>query len=263
MEEGEVMTKIFLEEHWQKFQFDRVSKIHEWYQQYYENAPLSDPLIQYIVLWSVFNALYNTYDLPNNKLEEKIRGRYKFRNRLGHMLPIIKVSKDSDRVSKFGSILASSDTFATLLNEDELKRHIGNLVERIPSVIQDEEVDVNQAIPIILQNDKNVWAIEADFTPASIQGIASLDHRLFLTDGYIFFEYAAIDNPWNDDGQFINVEKTTMQLLNGLYQLRNNIVHGGSAAYSNKEIIYEAVPILDAIVKFVFCNSKDFFMGKK
>ena len=94
MEEGEVMTKIFLEEHWQKFQFDRVSKIHEWYQQYYENAPLSDPLIQYIVLWSVFNALYNTYDLPNNKLAEKIRGRYKFRNRLGHMLltPIKKSS---------------------------------------------------------------------------------------------------------------------------------------------------------------------------
>jgi hypothetical protein len=93
VEEVEVMTKIFLEEHWQKFQFDRVSKIHEWYQQYYENAPLSDPLIQYIVLWSVFNALYNTYDLPNNKLAQKIRGRYKFRNRLGHMLlPPIKKS---------------------------------------------------------------------------------------------------------------------------------------------------------------------------
>jgi len=263
MEEDKVMTRPSLEEQWREFQSDRVSKIREWYQEHYKNVQIGDPLIQYIVLWSVFNALYNTYDLPNNHLPEKINGRYRFKDRLGYKLPAIRASGDFDRVKKFAGKLAGFDTFATLLNGDQMKSHIAIFVDRIPSVAQDEEIDVNRAIPIILQNDSEKWVVESEFTPASIRGVASLDHRLFLTDGYKFFEYAAMDNPWNAQAQLISIETTTKQLLNVLYQLRNNIVHGGSTAYHRKEIILEAKPILEEIIGFVFNNVNYIFVGKK
>lgn len=68
------MSRTTLKQQWQDFQQDRVLKISAWYAEHYEHAYVDDPLIKYIVLWSVFNALYNVYDLPNNRLPEKCMG---------------------------------------------------------------------------------------------------------------------------------------------------------------------------------------------
>jgi hypothetical protein len=261
MGEGEVMPRKFLAQQWKEFQSDRVHRIREWYFEHYKNMRGGDPLVQYIVLWTVFNALYNTHDLPNNHLPEKINGRYRFRNKFGHNMPVINTNGDMERVKRIAERLAGLESFRNLLLQPDLKRHIITFENRIPTIVQDEEVDGNRAIPIILQDEARKWVYESNFIPAQVRGVASLDHRLFLADGYKFYEYAAIDKVWDDKGNIPNPDLSIKQLLNILYLLRNNIVHGGSAAYSRKEIILEAQPILDTIVEFVFQNEEVVFTG--
>jgi Apea-like HEPN len=261
VEEVEMMAKILLQEQWNKFQLERVQNICEWYQEHYKHPQNNDPIIKYIILWSVFNALYNTSDLPNNHLPEKINGRYRFYDRDGYKLPAIIVNGDSDRVKKIAKKLADLDTFTALFDQPKLRRRIRIFVDRIPTVTQDERIDVNRAMPIAFKKNKQL--IEEEFVPASIRGVASLDNRLFLTDGYKFFVYASIDKPSYKDGKLIDKEKTTKQLLNVLYQLRNNVVHGGTAASIKKEIILDALPILQAIVEFIFDNRDEIYKGEK
>ena len=96
-----------------------------------------------------------------------------------------------------------------------------------------------------------------------IRGVSSLDHRLFLSDGYMFFEYAAIERPWSQQGELTDPEKTIKQLLTVLYQLRNNVVHGGVVSDKRKSIINDALPILQKIVEFVFANVDQIYAGEK
>lgn len=257
------MSRPTLKQQWQEFQHDKAHKTRTWYAKHYEDAYVDDPLIKYIVLWSVFNALYNTYDLPNNKLPEKINGRYRFRLRFGYKVPVITVSRDFDRVKNFAEKLASMQDFAECINQPNIRSRINVLVNRIPAVAQREGVDVTEQIPIILQDENGKWLIEDLFSPTAIHGVASLDHRLFLADGYKFFECAAIDEPWNQDENLTNPEKTIKQLLTVLYQLRNNVVHGGVVSDKRKNIINDALPILQKIVEFVFANVNQIYTGEK
>ena len=156
------MKKPSLEQRWREFQLNRVRKIRDWYKDHYQNAHIEDPLIQYIVLWSVFNALYNIYDLPNNHLPEKINGRYRFRNRFGYKVPVIKTSSDFDRIKKIAEKLSEVDSLTTLLSQHHMKQYIHAFVDRIPSVAQDEGIDVNRAIPIIMQNANEKWVDESE-----------------------------------------------------------------------------------------------------
>lgn len=253
-----MMTEKSLKEQWQIFQLDRVENIFEWYQERYKMDSVGDPLIQYMVLWSVFNALYNTYGLPNNKFDSK-NGRYQFQIKFGYKVPNVKIKSDSYRINTIGEKLVTMRDFQDVLNG--FKKKIDKFVRRIPLVTQDEDIDPQQSIPIIYKNNGE-W-IEEDFVPADIRGIASLDKRLFFTEGYIFFQYAAIDDPWDAEGNLIDCELSVKQLLNVLYQLRNNIVHGGSTANKSKEIILDALPILENIVEFIFENRKGIFRGEK
>ena len=118
------MSRTTLKQQWQDFQRDKAHKLHAWYTEHYKHAYVDDPLIKYIVLWSVFNALYNTYDLPNNKLPEKINGRIRFRNRFGYKVPVINVSRDFDRVKKFADKLALTNGFVELLNQREFHHRV-------------------------------------------------------------------------------------------------------------------------------------------
>lgn len=253
------MPQSTLGKRWQNFQLDRVQKIQQWYVNHYRQAHTHDPIIQYIVLWSVFNALYNTLDIPNNTLPDKVNGRYKFKLRLGYKIPVIKTSSDFDRLMKIAEKLAGNMLFIALLNEEYIKQLIEIFVKRIPSIVNQEKINANRAIPITLPSENNQLT-EDEFIPASIRGVASIDRRLFLSDGYKFFEYAAIDNPWNDHGELVGPELTTKQLFNVLYQLRNNVVHGGTTAHRRKDIINEALPILDAVVGFIFENRDDIYV---
>jgi len=249
-----------LQQRWKEFQLDRVQRIQEWNQEHYKHSRIEDPLIRYIVLWSVFNALYNTFDLPSNRPPDMVNGRYKFRNKFGYRIPNIGTTGDTDRVKKIAKELASLDGFFTMLNQKEIKHHIQVFIDRIPTIAQDEGIDVNRAIPINYY-ESGQW-IEEEFVPAEIRGIASLDRRLFLTDGYKFFEYSSIDNPWDVNGKPIDILLSTQQLLSVLYQLRNNTVHGGSTAYHTKEIILDGQPILEAIIKFIFNHREEIFTGE-
>ena len=263
MKKSEKMSRTTLKQQWKEFQHDKAHKIRTWYAEHYEHAYVDDPLIKYIVLWSVFNALYNTYDLPNNKLPEKINGRFRFRRRFGYKVPKIIVSSDSDRVKNFAEKLTSINGFVNLFYKRDICNRITALVDRVPAVAQREGIETKQQIPIILQDEHGKWTEEDAFSTVAIHGIASLDRRLFLADGYKFFEYAAIDNPWDQQGDLIDPNKTTKQLLNVLYQLRNNVVHGGVVSDKRKNIINDALPILQRIVEFVFTNVDQIYSGEK
>ncbi len=256
------MSRTTLKQQWQDFQQDKVHQIHAWYAEHYKHAYIDDPLIKYIVLWSVFNALYNIYDVPNNKLPEKMRGRYKFKKRFGYQVPIIIVSGDSDRLRKFAKRLASLETFVDVVNHASTRNRINAFVSRIPAVAQREGMDLTEQVPIVSKDENGEW-VDNLFSPTAVHGVASLDHRLFLADGYKFFEYAAIESPWNEKGDLINLDTTTKQLLNVLYQLRNNVVHGGVVSDKRKSIINDALPILQRIVDFVFATADQIYTGEK
>ncbi|HLO16900.1 MAG TPA: hypothetical protein VK206_18845 [Anaerolineales bacterium] len=256
------MTRITLKQQWQAFQRDKVHKIRSWYAEHYEHASVDDPLIKYIVLWSVFNALYNVYDAPNNKLPEKMHGRYKFKKRFGYKVPIIIVAGDSDRLRKFAKKLASLESLVDIVNHASMRNLIDAFVNRIPAVAQREGVDPTEQVPIVYKDEDGEW-VEDLFSPTAIHGVASLDHRLFLADGYKFFEFAAIESPWNDEGDLIDLEITAKQLLNVLYQLRNNVVHGGVVSDKRKSIINDALPILQKFVEFVFSNVDQIYTGER
>jgi hypothetical protein len=257
------MVKIPLRHQWKIFQLERVQNIHEWYKEHYLHMQIHDPIIKYIILWSVFNALYNTSDLPNNHLPEKVNGRYRFLCKLGHKTPKINISRDFERIKKIAEKLVGLGAFTKLFTHQDVKRHISTFVNRIPSVAQDEGIDEYRAIPIILQDEKEKWTVESEFILASIRGVASLDYRLFLADGYKFFEYSSIDNPWDAHGKQKDILLTTQQLLSVLYQLRNNTVHGGSTAHHKKDIIFDGQPILEAIVEFIFEYREEIYTGEK
>jgi hypothetical protein len=251
-----------LKQQWQAFQQDKVNKIHAWYVEHYEHAYVDDPLIKYIVLWSVFNALYNVYDVPNNKLPEKMQGRYKFKKRFGYMVPIIIVARDSDRIKKFAKKLASLESLVDIVHHDNMRNQINAFVNRIPAVAQREGADLTEQVPIVYKNEDGEW-VEDLFSPTAIHGVASLDHRLFLANGYKFFEYAAIQSPWNEKGDLIDLDITAKQLLNVLYQLRNNVVHGGVVSDKRKSIISDALPILQKFVEFVFATVDQIYTGER
>lgn len=55
------MSRTTLKQQWQDFQQDRVLKISAWYAEHYEHAYVDDPLIKYIVLWSVKVVIHSDY----------------------------------------------------------------------------------------------------------------------------------------------------------------------------------------------------------
>jgi hypothetical protein len=143
-----------------------------------------------------------------------------------------------------------------------MTNRINAFVNRIPAVAQREGVDPAEQMPIVYKDQDGEW-VEDLFSPTAIHGIASLDHRLFLADGYKFFEYAAIESPWDAEGNLIDLEITVKQLLNILYQLRNNVVHGGVVSDKRKSIINDALPILQKFVELVFANVDQIYTGER
>jgi hypothetical protein len=236
-----------LKRRWQAYQRRRVDAIRAWFQDHDHEA--NTPMVRYIVLWSVFNALYNTADIPNNHLPNRRTGKYKFLKSRGHLIPKICVNSEYQRINSISDRLAERDDFLDCL--EKYKEEILSLTDHRPRVDQPDNVDPNKIFPITYKEDGH-W-VEGEFSFDTIRGIASLDRRTYVSEDLLFYQFAPLDNPWEENGEISNKELFVEQILFALYQIRNNIVHGGSAAFmiSDKPLVGSALPILKEIVDYL------------
>ena len=83
-------------------------------------------------------------------------------------------------------------------------------------------------------------------------------NRLFLENGKVLFQYHCLDLDLAQDNLPKDRRNFFLQLLYMLYQLRNNIVHGGSAAFfmQKTDLTVGALRLLDALVQYLFHHSE-------
>ena len=244
---------------WRDYQRNRIESIRCWLQEQVLDG--TSPMICYIIYWAVFNALYNTVDLPYNHLPNRRNNRYRFTQRRGHILPIICVNSDSKRITLIAKRLADDDNF--IKRVEQHRDAIIELSDHEPPVGQANHLNRDDNIEITYEEGTSNW-INGEFSIRSIRGIASLDRRLFLKNDLIIYQYAPLDNQWNDAAQIENRDLFVEQLLFVMYQIRNNIVHGGSATFriSKKPLVNLAFPILEDIVEyFLDPNSEKFLLN--
>ncbi|CAG0983956.1 hypothetical protein ANRL4_02050 [Anaerolineae bacterium] len=227
------------------FQRERLRDIRDWYKRIYR--PLrnnSQPLIRYIVLWSVFNALYNVADLSNTPIIQDVIPLSD-----GRVKPRIRRTGDRNKVVNIAAQVANDKDFVRQL-AGKYKEALTDLATRRPSVSQP-----NDTSEIRFEKDGTSYVIQLD----EVVGIASLDNRMFLPDGTVLFEYANLDIQFDDKGGLVTNEESLMhQIMLMLYQLRNNIVHGGSAAFGmmKKHLVEQTVHILEDIVDYLLTHEK-------
>ena len=220
-----------------KFQQERLVEIRHWYQANYK--PLgrhTAPLIRYIVLWSVFNALYNVYDLRNAKTIQAVEQEN------GHVKPLLRGTGDRKKVKNIATCLASDGEFIRILVHEHTDT-LRFLATRRPEVRQP---DGTTELRFEVAGQQHIIRLDRVF------GIASLDNRKFLSDGPVLFEYADLQLAFSDEDEPIYNDQTLMvSLALVLYQLRNNIVHGGSASFGmiKKQLAQQTIHILEMIVE--------------
>lgn len=89
---------------------------------------------------------------------------------------------------------------------------------------------------------------------SKLRGVASLDRRLVREDGSVLFMYAPFHLNRNDVETTAGRERLIKELVFVLYQIRNNIVHGGSASFFMMEAPLAAgtLQILEDLVEYLF-----------
>lgn len=219
------------------YQLERVTDVRRWYEDVHRpldgHAPES---VRYMTLWAVFNALYNIADYPkveirsvsieDNKTKPKIRGR------------------DDEKKLRFIARSISKDTeLVTSIVHDHFE-FINFLVQRNPEVYQPSGVT-----SINFEHNGQSYTLDL----SNLYGIASIDNRLFLKNGSVLFQYHYIELDLDTDNLPKDRPKFFRQLIFVLYQLRNNIVHGGSAAFFMRktELSIGAIRLLDDIVRHI------------
>jgi hypothetical protein len=220
------------------YQKQRLQDVQSWYQDIYRSldgyAPVS---VQYMALWAVFNALYNIADLPKVKLrsvstdDERIKPYMRGRN--------------EDKKIRFVARQLSQDAdFVTLVMQGN-KEFIEYLAERLPEVEQPSGTEEIQ-----FEFEKKTYIIDLN----ELHGLGSLDNRIILANGEVLFQYYSLDLDLDQDGIPTNSQNFLLQLIFMLYQLRNNIVHGGAAAFfSHKtELTIGAMQLLQSICRYLF-----------
>jgi hypothetical protein len=222
---------------WERIQRERLKSIDYWYHDNYQ-ADIS-PVIQYMVLWAVFNALYNLAYLPKRRVTN-IREEY------GHRIPTIWYTKEKEILRKFAIHLSKQDELVSGSLMDDNLQYLTEFSRRIPNVDQPAE-----RITVEIKDEKHAFEV------AEFRGIASIDKRFYQDDGSIIYQYAPFDLDLDEDGAPIDRKKLLKQLIFFLYQLRNNIVHGGSASIQTKELIAkQAQPVLETIVDYIFAHEE-------
>ena len=229
-----------------QYQLERIEAIRCWFHEYYIDG--LDPMISYIILWAVFNALYNTIDLPNNV----IRGAYTEEIPPN---PYIKGSGERQKIDALSQKISTDEAFIRTLMERH-SFHIHELSTHIPSVTQPNKIRELKFTPD--NNDDHEYV----FNLNEVRGVASLDNRKFLEDGSVLFQYRRLNLDLDDNHYPRNPCNFLKQLSLVLYQIRNNIVHGGTAAYNMKEkpLLVFALPILEEIVRYLIEQDVGWFL---
>lgn len=222
------------------YQNQRVEDVRLWYRDVYcqlgDDVPVS---IRYMTLWAIFNALYNIADYPKVALKSVsvIDGK---------IIPKIFGRKEGKKLSSISKCFANNEEFTTILVENH-KNFIKHLSLRTPQVQQPENTT-----SIRFECEGHDYTIDL----THLHGIASLDNRVILNNGEVLFQYYFLDFRYEQNILPIEPQKFYKQLVFMLYQLRNNIVHGGSAAFfmDKKELSEGAIGILDSLIQYLFSH---------
>lgn len=224
------------------YQIERIQDIRSWYAQIYqtleENIPIS---IRYLSLWAVFNSIYNLADYPKVKLKGVSIND-------GRIIPSIR-GRDDDKKLRF---IARQLSIDLVFVKDFIQTHfeiIEALANRTPEVNQPTGTET-----IVFEFDSKKFGINL----AELHGIASIDNRITQNDGTVLFQYRYLDLDLSKENVPNEPYKFFLQLLLVLYQLRNNITHGGSVAfYMNKsDLSSGAIMILNTIVQHLLSHQE-------
>jgi hypothetical protein len=217
------------------YQVERVADVRRWYEDIHRpldgHAPES---VRYMSLWAVFNALYNIADYPKVELKSVSSDD-------GKTKPYIH-GRNDDKKLRFISRSISKDTPLVISILNNHFEFINLLAQRRPEVHQPSGVT-----SINFEHSGQSYTLEL----SDLYGIASIDNRLFLENGSVLFHYHHLELDLDKDNLPKDCQKFCRQLIFVLYQLRNNIVHGGSAAFFMRktELSIGAMRLLDDIVR--------------
>lgn len=217
------------------YQLERVADVRRWYEDIHRpldgHAPES---VRYMTLWAVFNALYNIADYPKVELKSVSSDD-------GKTKPYIHGRNDDKKLRFISRSISKDISLVTTIMQDHFE-FINLLTQRKPEVHQPSGVT-----SIDFEHDGQSYTLDL----TDLHGIASIDNRLFLKNGSVLFQYHHIELNLNKDNLPKDRQKFFRQLLYILYQLRNNIVHGGSAAFFMRktQLSIGAIRLLDDIVR--------------
>jgi hypothetical protein len=222
------------------YQLERVEDVRRWYE--YVHCPLDGHIpesVRYMTLWAVFNALYNIADYPKVELKSVSSDD-------GKTKPYIH-GRNEDKKLRFISRSISKDTALVSSIMHDHFEFINLLAQRRPEVHQPLGVT-----SLNFEHGGQSYSLDL----SNLQGIASIDNRLLLEDGSVLFQYHHLELNLNKEDLPKDRQKFFRQLIFMLYQLRNNIVHGGSAAFFMRktELSTGAIRLLDAIVRHILVH---------
>jgi hypothetical protein len=197
--------------------------------------------IRYMALWAVFNALYNIADYPKVKIKNVSIDD-------GQLIPIIRGRDENTKLCFISRKLSQDRQFVAEIMSYH-REFITHLAQRPPDVHQPPNVRSIQ-----FQHEDQSYV----FDLSELYGIASLDNRIFLQNGTVLFQYRHLDLELDEDNSPHDRAKFFRQLIFMLYQLRNNIVHGGSAAFfmMKTELTISAIGLLESIVQHLFGHTE-------
>jgi len=182
--------------------------------------------------------LYNIADYPKTKLKNVSTDDD------GQVKPYIRGRNEDKKLRFVSSRLSQDPNFVASILQDK-REFITYLAQRPPEIQQPQGT---QEIEFEFENES--YTIDL----SELRGIGSLDNRILLDNGTILFQYHHLDLDLNQDGTPRNPHKFFKQLIYMLYQLRNNIVHGGSAAFFMRktELTIGAMSLLESFCERIF-----------
>jgi hypothetical protein len=232
-----------------EYKRQRLDNIKLWHDFVYCTLPKETHMAaKYVLLWAVFNAIYN---VASSQFETITVDALRFRQGDdGFRLPRRHYVSERDALK---SIACRMTLHAREEVEQIVAKHVETLKhfsQRKPQVRQPEGIDLESEILGTVNGHR--YSVRL----SDIRGIASLDRRVFLDDGRVLFEYSSLVLELDDNNRPVDFERLMSQLVLYLYQIRNNVVHGGSAcSYEvEPELARKGLFILTDLVKLAFDN---------
>jgi hypothetical protein len=197
--------------------------------------------VRYLLLWTTFNGLYNVAEMPRRKLKKPVAEG-------GLSQPRVTFIGERTKLRRIANMLSKDTALVNSLAEDHAQ-FIRDIERRRPSVRQPDN-----AREIQYQVGGEAYVFE----PKEARGVASLDNRVVLADGHKIFEFASLSTTRASDGAIADPKQFMRELLLILYQIRNNVAHGGAAAFFKRgnKVSQGAIEALNVIVQYLFDNQR-------